>query len=178
MGQARDRVVDAALRMFAENGFSAVSMRDLAGALDIQAPSLYSHFESKDALLAAVVGPFLEAVRTQLDRVPVEPVSHDARHEWLTQAVQLLAANPWQLQMVIADRSLAQHPMFGPELQQIRQQMIRCIVRFGVADPKWAIGVTGAMVYMILPRPGPADVETTVKMTEAFLDARAPAGAS
>jgi AcrR family transcriptional regulator len=172
MSRARDRVLDTALQMFADQGFTAVSMRELAGALDIQAPSLYSHFESKDALLVALVGPFVEQVRHLLDRVPAAPVSRRDRQSWLTEAVDLLTAYPLQLQMVTADRSLAQHPMFGPQLQRIRLQMIECMARFGVADPEWAIGVTGAIVFMILPRPEPAERATIVAMAEAFLDAR------
>ena len=39
MSAARDRVVDAALEAFARDGYNGVSMRDLAQALGIRAPS-------------------------------------------------------------------------------------------------------------------------------------------
>jgi AcrR family transcriptional regulator len=55
---ARDRVLTAAGHRFARYGFDSTSMRDLALALDIQAPSLYSHFESKEQLLQAVCEPY------------------------------------------------------------------------------------------------------------------------
>src|ERR1700748_3518156 len=97
MGQSRDRVVATSLRMFADNGFSAVSMRDLASALGIQAPSIYSHFKSKDALLAAIVDPFIEAMNDCLDGLPPGTVSPQDRRAWLTQALTLLGAHPRRL---------------------------------------------------------------------------------
>ena len=49
------RILEAALRMFAETGFHATSMRDLAKALEIQPSALYASFPSKDHLLAELV---------------------------------------------------------------------------------------------------------------------------
>ena len=52
---AARRILEAALRMFAEAGFHATSMRDLAKALEIQPSALYASFPSKDHLLAELV---------------------------------------------------------------------------------------------------------------------------
>lgn len=169
--------MDTALRLFSENGYSAVSMRDLAAALGIQAPSIYSHFESKDALLVAVVGPFVEASSDLLDQFPVAPVSKEDRRAWLTSAITLLATHPLQLQLIAGDRSLAGHPMFGPQLRGMRTTLIECLVRSGAADPEWAVAVIGAIVYSVLPQGGadtdarPVDVPKVARILEAFLDA-------
>ena len=45
------------------------------------------------------------------------------------------------------------------------------MVRFGVRDEEWAIGVTGAIVYAVLSPIDPPEVPTIVRMAEAFLDA-------
>src|SRR6478672_5151879 len=50
----RDRIVDAALRLFAERGTTAVSMRELADAADVTVPGLYYHFASKADLIREV----------------------------------------------------------------------------------------------------------------------------
>jgi len=50
----RDRIVDAAVRLFAESGTSATSMRDLAEAAGVTVPGLYYHFASKAELITAV----------------------------------------------------------------------------------------------------------------------------
>ena len=44
-------VLETAQRLFRERGFQATSVRDIAGAMGIQAGSLYSHIEGKDELL-------------------------------------------------------------------------------------------------------------------------------
>jgi AcrR family transcriptional regulator len=51
----RERLLVAAIGMFAERGIEATSMRDLASAAGIQAPSIYNHFESKEQLLEAAL---------------------------------------------------------------------------------------------------------------------------
>ncbi|MBI4717476.1 MAG: TetR/AcrR family transcriptional regulator [Planctomycetes bacterium] len=47
----REELLAAAEKLFAERGFQATSVRDIAEALDIQAGSLYAHIASKDDLL-------------------------------------------------------------------------------------------------------------------------------
>ncbi len=51
----KHRILASAIRLFAKNGFSAVSMREIAAAVDISAPALYNHFSSKEALYQAAV---------------------------------------------------------------------------------------------------------------------------
>lgn len=50
----RERIVDAALRLFSERGTIAVSMRELADAGGVTVPGLYYHFASKAELVRAV----------------------------------------------------------------------------------------------------------------------------
>lgn len=53
--QARDRVLDAALALFATHGFHAIGLRDLAGHLGMHAGSLYHHIENKQCLLFELI---------------------------------------------------------------------------------------------------------------------------
>ncbi|MBJ9976331.1 TetR/AcrR family transcriptional regulator [Pseudomonas sp. S75] len=52
---ARDRVLTAATRLFAQHGYQAIGLRDLAGHLGVRAGSLYHHIESKQALLFELI---------------------------------------------------------------------------------------------------------------------------
>lgn len=60
-------VLDAAAHLFAERGYAATSMRDIAESCDMIAGSLYYHFAAKEDLLLAVyeagVAQLLEAAR-------------------------------------------------------------------------------------------------------------------
>jgi AcrR family transcriptional regulator len=50
-----ERILVAALDRFAEQGFGATSIRDIAGDLGLNSATLYSHFASKEAILAELV---------------------------------------------------------------------------------------------------------------------------
>jgi len=50
-GPLRERLVQAALTLFAAQGYQAVSMRDLARHLGVQPGSLYYHVQGKEELL-------------------------------------------------------------------------------------------------------------------------------
>jgi len=53
--QRKETVMQAAEKLFAERGYQATSVRDIAEALNIQPGSLYAHIESKDDLLWEIV---------------------------------------------------------------------------------------------------------------------------
>jgi AcrR family transcriptional regulator len=50
----RDRILKTAERLFAERGFNGVSVRDLAGAANVNIASIGYHFRNKEGLLAQV----------------------------------------------------------------------------------------------------------------------------
>lgn len=50
----RDAIVAAAARFFAERGYAAVGMRDVAEAVGVRGASLYHHFASKEEILYAI----------------------------------------------------------------------------------------------------------------------------
>ena len=51
----RTRILDAALALMGEQGASTTSMRQLAGACDVNVATLYHYFPSKSDLLRAVI---------------------------------------------------------------------------------------------------------------------------
>jgi AcrR family transcriptional regulator len=53
--ETRSEILRVALELFTERGFEGASIRDLAEALGMTKSSLYYHFASKDAILAALM---------------------------------------------------------------------------------------------------------------------------
>lgn len=51
----RGTILDAALRLFAEQGFAAASIRDIAAVAGVQSATLYTHYPSKEHVLAELV---------------------------------------------------------------------------------------------------------------------------
>jgi TetR/AcrR family transcriptional regulator, cholesterol catabolism regulator len=53
-GTKKDVITKKALTLFRKKGFPATSMRDIAEAIGVEAPSLYNHIESKSEILEYV----------------------------------------------------------------------------------------------------------------------------
>jgi AcrR family transcriptional regulator len=52
--QTRERIYDAAMRLFAERGFEAVSVGDITRAAGVTAPTFYAHFNGKEDVVLPV----------------------------------------------------------------------------------------------------------------------------
>ena len=59
-GNTKQEILEASLKLFSVQGFEATSISQIAGAVGIRKASLYSHFESKQAILDAIVKDVLE----------------------------------------------------------------------------------------------------------------------
>ena len=75
--QTRRRILDGAYRLFRRQGYSRVSMDEIAAAAQVTKRTLYYHFESKDQLLARVLEDqhllAVAAFRTFGDRLSGSP---------------------------------------------------------------------------------------------------------
>jgi TetR/AcrR family transcriptional repressor of nem operon len=59
----RDRLIESARYLFWERGFAGTSMADLLARAEVNSGSFYHFFESKEALLRAVLESYLPALR-------------------------------------------------------------------------------------------------------------------
>jgi TetR/AcrR family transcriptional regulator, transcriptional repressor for nem operon len=62
----RDRLIESARHLFWERGFAGTSMADLLAHADVNSGSFYHFFESKEALLRAVLDGYLRALRPMI----------------------------------------------------------------------------------------------------------------
>jgi AcrR family transcriptional regulator len=76
--QRRRQLVRAASRLFAERGFRAVSMEDLAAEAGVSGPAVYRHFVSKEALLADLLIDVSQQLLEQGTRRSENPDPNDA----------------------------------------------------------------------------------------------------
>jgi len=67
--QMKDRIIQAATRLFADQGFAATSVQAIADAVGIRKPSLLYHFESKEELRRVVLENMLLHWKDDLPRV-------------------------------------------------------------------------------------------------------------
>ncbi|HJS28803.1 MAG TPA: TetR/AcrR family transcriptional regulator [Anaerolineales bacterium] len=79
--QTRDKIIQAAHRLFVEQGYHGTSMRRIASESGIALSSIYNHFPSKEALFSTVLDdyhPYHEILLT-LKAVEVESVEDFVR---------------------------------------------------------------------------------------------------
>jgi len=112
----RRRILEAAYRLFRRQGFSRVSMDEIASAARLTKRTLYHHFRSKDQLLADVLEAqhemALQAFRTFGDKLSGSP---EAIVEGMFQALSVWADRPrWAgsgfTRLVIELADLPGHP--------------------------------------------------------------------
>ncbi|NET35950.1 MAG: TetR/AcrR family transcriptional regulator [Cyanothece sp. SIO1E1] len=86
---ARDRILAAASDLFYQEGVQSVGIDRIIAESGVAKMSLYNHFKSKDALIAA----WLQQ-------------QYENWHHWLQATVERLAATPGNLEGSVADRRL------------------------------------------------------------------------
>lgn len=63
---SRQKIMNAAQKLFARGGFEGISIRDIAQAVGMTTASLYYHFPSKEEIFVAVHGRSLETVQREV----------------------------------------------------------------------------------------------------------------
>ena len=93
----RDQILDTAAELFAARGFHGVSVGEIGKACGIPGPALYKHFDSKDAVLAAMLVGISE-------RLLEEGRARVAKATSAQQALESLVA--WHTDFALCHRSL------------------------------------------------------------------------
>ena len=71
----RERLIDAAIELFAERGYATSTVRDLARSTGVTTGSIYGNFDSKATLLVAAIEARLDRDLEDLPAASGEPVS-------------------------------------------------------------------------------------------------------
>jgi AcrR family transcriptional regulator len=64
-----NKLLEAAVRLFAHKGYPATSTREIVEAAGVTKPMLYYYFQSKEGLLAAALAHFMNAFHERLRQV-------------------------------------------------------------------------------------------------------------
>lgn len=77
----RREIIEAAIRVFADRGFHAATIRDVAKAAAFSVGKLYLHFPSKEALYGELLDHYMDRLIDELEDVFAEPGSGRERFE-------------------------------------------------------------------------------------------------
>jgi AcrR family transcriptional regulator len=82
----KTEIINVAAKLFKEKGYSAITMRDIAQAMDIKAASLYNHIKSKQEILALIILEIAEEFTNTISQIVI---SEDTNIQKLEKVIQL-----------------------------------------------------------------------------------------
>lgn len=119
-----ERILDAAEDLFAEKGYSAASLGEVADRVGIRPPSLYNHFRNKEALYEAVLERLLRGFTRPLSELQQGPVTRARVMEWLEAIVRWHHANP-NLARLLQHAALSGGPHTNRLIERLFAPMFR-----------------------------------------------------
>jgi TetR/AcrR family tetracycline transcriptional repressor len=140
-GLTRDRVLAAARELLADRGLDGLTMRALADRLDVRPNALYSHVDSKTALLDDV-----------LDDVLAEVEAPSPRAEDPSRGLRDLMASTHEVLLAHADLVplyLSRQGARGPNAQRLGEVMLALLERTGVTGTRAREALRVLIVYTI-----------------------------
>lgn len=134
------RILSEALLLFAEKGFAGASIRDLANACGIRSASLYSHFPTKEHMLAELARIGHEEHHARLTAAASPPdAAPPARLRAVVRA-HVLAHAQYPLLAIVADSELhALSPELAAPVLRLREKSRRILL--GILDDGLAQGL-------------------------------------
>ncbi|MFD6063681.1 TetR/AcrR family transcriptional regulator [Rhodococcus wratislaviensis] len=152
----RERILEKAVELFAQRGFEACSVRDLAAGVGIKAPGIYSHFRSKEEILSEAVlrtmGNFLAAVAAPLntgDAVSALRETIDRHVKYQLAHLMLARANDFLLNSESAGRYLAEDDReLLIDVRRGYYRLVRARIHAAVGD-NLAVDLTVATVSVV-----------------------------
>lgn len=133
----KTEIIAIAAKLFKEKGYSAVTMRDIAQAMDIKAASLYNHIKSKQEILILIVIEIAEEFTNTISQIVVSDQTAIQKIEKVIelhiditlQNSNALAClnNDW---MHLADAELA----YFIKMREDYEEFFRSIIKKGIAE--------------------------------------------
>jgi AcrR family transcriptional regulator len=88
--RTRETIADAAIRLFAERGFDATTIADIAAVADIAPRTFFSYFPSKEAVVFHEHDDLLAGFAARLSEREPSETAFDAMRAWLLELVATL----------------------------------------------------------------------------------------
>ncbi|HPE33055.1 MAG TPA: TetR/AcrR family transcriptional regulator [Parvularculaceae bacterium] len=154
----RRQLLRAGMKLFAEKGFSAVGVREIAAEAGVSLGLVRTHFGSKEGLRAAIDAYVLQEIKSLYSNVimhsgteALENAVEDAV-EWITRDRDALM----YARMTLMEKSPGSQALFD-ELLTIMRQFIDTNAKRGFLQP--GVDREWAAIYMIFDFIGPAVIE-------------------
>ena len=163
---SRDAILDAAIRCFAEKGFAATTIKDLASEAQVNSALLYYYFADKQTLYRETLRHIAQRLADSAGRrLDDEMAPDDAIRRFVQQQAEFLIANPHVPRLML--REMLEHTgrhaeeaivsligsVFTTLCDVIRRGQHDGIFRADV-DPRYAaISTVSLVAYFVIARP-------------------------
>jgi AcrR family transcriptional regulator len=134
MRDTKAEIHRAATELFSTQGYEKTSLREIAEAVGITKASLYYHYSSKQDLLRAIVGTFLDDMSRILGLVEDMPWSPETERELLGAYVDVVVAHRSTGPTLLRDIA-AVLAAFGDDLDKLIAQSRRFQLWLAGPDP-------------------------------------------
>jgi AcrR family transcriptional regulator len=173
---AQTRVLDAALRLIAENGVGGTSLQMIADAIGVTKAAVYHQFKTKDEIVIALTERELGGLEEALEAAEAEGDGTRARLMLLERVIDVAierrgAASTLQFDPVVV-RLLAEHQPF----QQFIQRLYSVLVGDAGDDARVTAAMLSGAIAVGVMHPLVADVDDDtlrsqlIRLTRRFME--------
>jgi len=149
----RTAILCTSARLYADLGYSAVSMRDVANAIGMTPANLYHHFNSKDDLVReAVAHVFAEKTKPIAEMIEAESNDADRLGLFIDHFVRLLTGDPVFFRLLVRELVDGDETRLDTLAHTVLERPLRLVS--GLANTRWPeeerFLVTVSMIGVIL----------------------------
>ena len=133
----KTEIIAISAKLFKEKGYSAVTMRDIANALDIKAASLYNHIKSKQEILVLIIIEIAEEFTNMMNQIVNSDETSIQKLEKVIQLhIDITIRNPNELASLNNDwmHLTNQELVYFIKMREDYEQNFRQIVKSGIAN--------------------------------------------
>ena len=133
----KTEIISIAAKLFKEKGFSAVTMRDIAQALDIKAASLYNHIKSKQEILVLIIIEIAEEFTLNMNQIESSDEKSIQKLEKIIQLhVDITIRNPNELASLNNDWMHLENENLNYflKMREDYEENFRKIVKLGIGN--------------------------------------------
>jgi len=140
----RTRLIEAAIDLFTQHSFAGTSLQMIADELGLTKAAIYHHFRTREQLLAAVIEPMLDELRTVVESAETKRTPHARAEHMLGGYAALAVRNRGLVAVLATDPSVATVVTDRAEWGNL---IMRQLALLADVDPGPAGEVKAAMVF-------------------------------
>jgi AcrR family transcriptional regulator len=140
----RTRLIDVAVDLFTRHSFAGTSLQMIADELGLTKAAIYHHFRTREQLLAAVLEPILDELRTIVESAEARRSAHSRAEHMLSGYAALTVRNRGLVAVLAADPSVATVLIERAEWGDLIKRQLALLAD---VDPGPAGAVKAAMVF-------------------------------